>query len=74
MYDYDPSVGLTIAQQALLLGGEVAMWGEKVRWWSVVVGDDGGGRWCVILQHSVLLLLLLLLLLVLSDFIFACLM
>jgi len=30
MYDYDPSVGLSDAQNVLLLGGEVAMWGEHV--------------------------------------------
>jgi hexosaminidase len=30
MYDYDPSVGLSGDQQTLLLGGEVAMWGEHV--------------------------------------------
>jgi len=30
MYDYDPSADLSSAQQALLLGGEVNMWGEHV--------------------------------------------
>lgn len=29
-YDYDPAAGLDQSQEALLLGGEVAMWGEHV--------------------------------------------
>jgi hexosaminidase len=30
MYAYDPAVGLTESQQAYLIGGEAAMWGEMV--------------------------------------------
>ena len=30
MYNYDPAVGMTSDQEKLLLGGEVAMWGEYV--------------------------------------------
>ena len=30
MYKYDPTSALTAAQEGLVLGGEVAMWGEHI--------------------------------------------
>lgn len=30
MYHYDPSVGLSVEEAGRVVGGEVAMWGEKV--------------------------------------------
>jgi hypothetical protein len=30
MYDYEPTVGLSTTEAALVIGGEVTMWGEKI--------------------------------------------